>query len=203
MKATQDRKARFVNQSRREPDFGVNDKVWLSTKHLALDRPSRKLAKLWAGPYTILARKGYSYQLELPPSMNIHPVIHARYLRKAANDPLPGQVVEPPEPLIIDGENEWEVERLLAVRLHYGKLLYKVKWEGADEDPEEYPAGNFKYSPHKLRDFHLANPTRPGPPEKLPNWLKAWEKGLDAYEELEGSKPMSTSSRASFFGRGG
>jgi len=86
--------------------------------------------------------------------MQIHPVIHARYLRKAADDPLPGQVVEPPEPLEIAGEQEWEVEELLAVRLKRGKLFYRVKWEGADEDPEEYPAGNFKYCPYRLRDFH-------------------------------------------------
>ena len=59
--------------------------------------------------------------------MQIHLVIHARYLRKAADDPLPGQVVEPPEPLEIAGEQEWEVEELLAVRLKRGKLFYRVK----------------------------------------------------------------------------
>ena len=127
MKSTQDRKARFVNQSRREPDFGVGDRVWLSTKHLELGRPSRKLSKLWAGPYTILSQKGYSYELDLPASMQIHRVIHARYLRKAADDPLLGQAIELPEPLVIARENEWEVEELLAVRSRYGKLVYRVK----------------------------------------------------------------------------
>jgi len=111
--------------------------------------------------------------------------------------------VEPPEPLEIAGEQEWEVEELLAVRLKRGKFFYRVKWEGADEDPEEYPAGNFKYCPHKVRDFHLANPTRPGPPAQLLEWLKAWEKGLDSYEELDNSNAMDRSSRASFFKKGG
>ena len=81
--------------------------------------------------------------------------------------------------------------------------MFRIKWEGADEDLEEYLAGNFKYCPHKVRDFYLANPTRPGPPAKLLEWLEAWEKGLDSYEELDNSKAMDRSSRASFFRRGG
>ena len=99
--------------------------------------------------------------------MQIHRVIHARYLRKAADDPLLGQAIELPEPLVIARENEWEVEELLAVRSRYGKLVYRVKWEGADEDPEEYPAGNFKYYLYKVKDFYLANPTHLRPPTKL------------------------------------
>ena len=59
--------------------------------------------------------------------MQIHRVIYARYLRKATDDPLPGQAIEPPEPLVIASENEWEVEELLAVRSRYGKLVYRVK----------------------------------------------------------------------------
>ena len=92
---------------------------------------------------------------------------------------------------------------MLAVRLKRGKLFYRVKWEGADEDPEEYPAGNFKYCPHRLRDFHWAHPALPGPPAKLWEWLEAWEKGLDSYEDLDDSKAMNKSSRASFFKRRG
>jgi len=167
MGASQERKARIVNKTRREPDFSVKDKVWLSTKHLALGRPSRKLAKLNDGPYTILEQKGHSYRLDLPKHMKIHPVIHARFLRKDPNDPLPGQVNPPPTPLIVGGEEEWEVERLLAVRKRYGKLVYKVKWLGADEDLEEYLAENFKYSPYMLRDFHLTHPDLPSPPKNL------------------------------------
>ena len=51
--------------------------------------------------------------------------------------------------------------------------MYKVKWLRADEDPGEYLAGNFKYSPYMLRDFYLAYPDLPGPPENLDKWIKA------------------------------
>ncbi len=59
------------------------------------------------------------------------------------------------------------MESLLAVRKRYGKLVYRVKWLRVDEDLEEYPTRNFKYSPHLLRDFHLAYPELPGPLENL------------------------------------
>ena len=62
---------------------------------------------------------------------------------------------------------------MLAVQKRYGKLVYRVKWLGADEDLEEYPARNFKYSPHLLRDFYLAYPDLPGPLENLDKWIKA------------------------------
>ena len=62
---------------------------------------------------------------------------------------------------------------MLAVWKYYGKLVYKAKWLRADEDLEEYLARNFKYSPHLLRDFHLAYPELPGPLENLDKWIKA------------------------------
>jgi len=30
---------------------------------------------------------------------------------------------------------------------------------------------NFKYSPYKLRNFHLVHPDLPGPPRKLDEWI--------------------------------
>ena len=207
IKAAQATKARSANRARREPDFDVGDQVWLSTKNLALDRPSRKLAKLWTGPFKITAKEGHSYRLQLPEYMKIHPVFHARFLRLDPNDPLPGQVNAPPEPLVINGQEEWELEDLVSVRLKYGKLVYRARWLGADEDPTEYPARNFIYSPHKLRDFHHSHPELPGPPEHLERWIEAWEQGKDSYDELVGAGnggiPMSASLRASFFRRGG
>ena len=38
-----------------------------------------------------------------------------------------------------------------------GKLAYKAKWTGVDEDLEFYPASDFKYSLHLIKRFYLAN----------------------------------------------
>lgn len=41
---------------------------------------------------------------------------------------------------------EWEVEQLLASRVHYGKLQYQVRWKGWSADPEWYPAADSPFS---------------------------------------------------------
>jgi len=74
---------------------------------------------------------------------------------------------------------------------------------GVNKDPEWYPTSDFKYSPYKLRDFHLAYPDLPGPPRKLDSWVKCWEEGLDNYNNLDNNKELRQSLRAGFFGRGG
>lgn len=46
--------------------------------------------------------------------MTIHPIFSPDKLRCAANDPLPGQVIETPELIVVGDEQEWEVEEVLA-----------------------------------------------------------------------------------------
>jgi len=135
--------------------------------------------------------------------MGIHKVFHASLLRKARDDPLPGQIVEPLPPINITGDDEWELLRMRAVRTRWKRLEYRADWLGHDEDPIYYPASNFKYAPHLLRAFHLANPTLPGPPARLLEWIRAYDDGIDNYDDLEGDLAMDTRSRASFFRRGG
>ena len=65
-------------------------------------------------------------------------------------DPLPGQKPEAPLPIKITSELEWEVEEILAVKKTGKKLSYRAKWLNFDEDPEWYPASDFKYALHLL-----------------------------------------------------
>jgi hypothetical protein len=69
-------------------------------------------------------------------------------------------------------DDEYVVEQILATRVYRRKLQYRVKWLGYEDDLAWYDASNFKNSPRNLREFHTANPTRPGPPERLNVWLQ-------------------------------
>ena len=53
---------RITTDKHRLPvNWTVGDKVYLSTKNLAVDRPSRKLSALWEGPFEVVKQVGNLY----------------------------------------------------------------------------------------------------------------------------------------------
>ena len=175
MAQSQERYATQANKHRRPADFGVGDKVWVSTKHWKTDRPSRKLSDQMAGPFEITEKVGHSFRLRLPDSIKVHPVFHADRLRRAPEDPLPGQRNPEPPALDVNDNDEFEVDHILAVRKLRGKLKYRVKWKGWDDDPDWYPASHLRHCPIALQVFHSENPAQPGPPKNLTYWLQCAE----------------------------
>lgn len=126
------------------------------------------------GPYEILEQIGHSYKLKLPESMRIHRVFYAEKLklRKDPGNPLPSQGNSEPEPLTHDdGELEYEVQEVLAVKLVRGKLKYRVQWKGWDQDPEWYPASSLSNSPLVLQKFYTTNKEKPGPLKNPPSGM--------------------------------
>lgn len=142
-----------------------------------------------AGPYKVLEKVGNAWRLDLPESIQVYPIFSPDRLRKAATNPLPGQHTDPAPPIKVNGEDEWEVEKVLAVRLHRGRLQYRVQWIGYDPDPKWYPAQNLKNAPHRLRDFHTEYPNRPGPPRHLDYWLHCYENDEDAKDQDDDNFP--------------
>src|ERR1700742_2413814 len=105
--------ARYYDLHREEvPAYKPGDMVWLDGKDLKIDRPSTKLADKHYGPFKVTKVVSPSaYQLELPPSMKIHPVFNTVKLRPYQEDTVPGREPPPrPPPLIEGDEPEWEVE---------------------------------------------------------------------------------------------
>ena len=82
------------------------------------------------GPYRVKKLVRLSYQIEFPTSRKIHDTFHPSLLWSTATNPLNGQHNEPESPVVVDGEEEWEVDNILDAKHDWGhgkKLLFWVK----------------------------------------------------------------------------
>jgi len=94
------------------------------------ERKSEKLTERFVGPYKI---KGVvssnAIELELPKTIKIHPVVNVSRVR-LYKPQVEGQKKTPPKPVIIEGEEEFEVEKILNKRVVRGKEKFLVRWKG-------------------------------------------------------------------------
>ena len=166
MEKAQEHMSAQANKHRNPDPLKVGDQVWLNAKNIRTERPSKKLDNKFYGPFPIIAQKGTSYELQLPTTMNIHPVFHPSLLSLHPDSPLEGQRFPDPDPIIIDNEPEWEVKEILDVRRIRGKLKTRVSWYGYTEDYTWYPIEFFENAQDALEEFYEKNPTK-----QRPTWL--------------------------------
>jgi hypothetical protein len=115
---------------RKEITFEVGDRVWLSTRHLYTNRPSKKLDNKRAGPSTVSKTLNkHAYKFDLPKTMRNHNVFQVLLLDRYT-PPTIGQPSSEPHPVIVDDSEEWEVDQILDSKRRYWKLHYLVQWAG-------------------------------------------------------------------------
>jgi len=151
-------------QRKPDPNIQPGDKVWLLPRNFRTTRPCKKLDYKKIGPFKILAKIGTSaYKLDLPASMRIHNTFHISLLELYNDNKLPSQRSEPPPPIIIEGEPEYELEEIVDSRLHYNRLQYRAKWTGYSPEHNKtwYPAENFENADLAKRNFHSRYPRKP------------------------------------------
>ena len=143
----QARQKHYADRGRREVQFAVGDRVWVSTKFMQ-PQGAAKFQPRFIGPFPVVARIGdVAYRLQLPDSMQQHPVFHVSLLQR--DKPRPAEMLQPegwqPVQVAEPGEDDsYEVEHILDVRGEAPNEEYLVQWKG-------YPAEAATWEPlHNL-----------------------------------------------------
>jgi len=151
-------------QRKPDPKIQQGDMVWLLPRNIRTTRACKKLDYKKIGPSNILANIGTSvYKLDLPVSMRIHNTFNITLLEVYNDNQLRSQRSEPPPPIVIERQPEYELEAIIDSQLHYNKLQYRAKCTGysPEHDKTWYPADNFENANLAKRNFHSRYPDKP------------------------------------------
>ena len=173
------RKVLELTDKEGNPLFKVGDRVWLNGKNVRRLRPKVKLDQRMLGPFTIIGTtpSPLAFKLDLPPSLSaLHPVFHVNLLEPVRQG-HPHQPQDPPPEIIIDGQPEYIVDRILDSRFNeedneYQYLIHwrdfpdsENSWEPWDEIRKTTAYTHFRKHNRKTHHFpanshHRTTPTR-------------------------------------------
>jgi hypothetical protein len=140
----QERQTRNANEHRRVEAFKVGDAVLLTTEGLQLRNFTNKLCSRFIGPFRVTAVvNANAYTLELPPQLQaLHSTFNISKLKRyrdgaSAFPDRPLRFNRPPPEAEADsnGDQAFEVERIVAQRKRGRSMQYLVAWKGYP--PEE------------------------------------------------------------------
>ena len=133
LEKVQEKMKKFTDKKQGEgEEYKVGDLVLLSTKDLKWqikERKSEKLMECFVGPYKVKEIiLSNAIELELPKSIKIHPVVNVSrvWLYKSQ---VEGQKKILPKLVIIEGEEEFKVEKILNKRMIREKKKFLVRWK--------------------------------------------------------------------------
>jgi hypothetical protein len=146
------------------PKYKEGDQVWLEGRHLRTNQPTAKLAPKRHGPFKVVqVMSPVNYRLELPTQWSIHDMFHTDLLTPYRETPTHGANYQRPLPDLIEGVEEYEVERVLDSR-RYGrgrKLQYLIAWQGyPDSDNQWVNWDDAEGAQEAIKEFQRSNPDR-------------------------------------------
>jgi len=158
LKKVQEDMRKYADRKRSDIDeYKVGDLVMLSTKDLKyqiVGRRTKKLTKRFVGPYKIKEIiSSNAVKLKLPSTVRIHLVVNVSRICRYVEQ-VKGQKKKQPAPVIIEGEKEWEVKRILNKRRVRGKDKYLVHWKGFTAESDTWEGrGNLENTKEAIEEF--------------------------------------------------
>src|SRR5882672_5062633 len=143
----------LIKETKYKP-FNEGDKVWLERTHLRLPYDTMKLAPRQYGPFKVAAKiSDVAYWLKLPDTWKIHNVFHASLLTPYKDTDKHGPNFLEPPPDLIDGEEEWEIKKILGHRTYRKKKQYLIQWKGYAPAHDSWIDESGLHAPELLADY--------------------------------------------------
>ena len=169
--------AKYYDHGReRSPEYMIGDQVWLNLSNYPSTHPSKKLDNKWAGPFKVVkVVSPNAVKLALSGCVRgIHPVVTIASVWHFIPDVINGCMIPPPpQPIIVHGRDEMEIERILDCKMRYRRLWYLVKFKGwLDSGNEWIPVDKLTHAQESIEDFYHDHPNTPQPKEKTSGSLR-------------------------------
>jgi hypothetical protein len=137
--------------------YKQGEQVWLEATHLKIHHQKMKLRPKQYGPFKIIKEiSPVAYQLRLPVAWGIHDVFHVSLLSPYCKTTAHGPNFSRPPLELIDGEEEYQVERIMGHRKtgQGKKLQYLVKWIGYPDSDNMWEPVEQIHAPDLIKSYH-------------------------------------------------
>ena len=133
-----------------------------ATENIKTRRPKVKWSDKCTGPFVVIKeahKDSDSYVLDLPKSWNVYPVFHTSLLIPFHKNKIANRVQPPPPAVVINGDEEFEIEKIVDQHKRYGRMQYSVKWTGypVNEKNDWLDEDNLAHAKDILGDFQVSH----------------------------------------------
>ena len=141
--------------------FVKGDKVWLEARNLKHLIVNPKFAPKREEPFTIIkVLSPIVYQLRLPKTWKIHPVFHASLLSPYRENEVHGKNFPAPPPDLINGEEEYEIEKIIRHRGTPSSHFFLIQWKGYSAEEDSWvPERDLKNAKSALASYKKLHPS--------------------------------------------
>ena len=141
--------------------FVKGDKVWLEARNLKHLIINPKFAPKREGLFTITkVLSPIVYQLRLPKTWKIHPIFHASLLSPYRENEVHGRNFPMPPPDLINGEEEYESEKIIRHHRTPSSRSFLIQWKGYSAKEDSWvPERDLKHAKSTLVVYKKLHPS--------------------------------------------